>query len=511
MKMQILIIDVKCQINKSKLQFEEGVGPYKLATLAKRQGAEVRVFQDHLYDADPEKIAKIIRTFENKRTILAFSLLTNGLPTMLEIIRLTADLKLPVMIGGAGATIDPKTVIAQAAELLPIATPLILTEGDGENAFAQLLKIKPKNWQNYAEIWRRNDYGIIKEGHFQLCKIDDSPEADLSASQQRRLFLHLSAETNEPWQDRYNYLRSLTNSQVECGRGCYYRCGYCNTSCLRHQEVRKKPAGQVAREIINLHRRYGITFFSLTDNVALDRPYYWREFAKRLAEFPEMPQLFFGGYSAPHFLSSKEWHSELLPLLCEVGLRSIIVGVQSGSRRILKEIIHRPINDPEEALELVKRGVELGINIKTDFIIGHPTETTADLQDTYEQMKKIVTAGGETFVRKLNVIPHSRYDQRLKSGEWSLPPDSPERLLLENKIFALKRDDSHYRLLVLAGNRPMPNKYLIDRRLKIIYPHKIFSVEQLKEARQKLIAANMIESAKRRYLMMFDLLIDNRP
>jgi radical SAM superfamily enzyme YgiQ (UPF0313 family) len=62
------------------------------------------------------------------------------------------------------------------------------------------------------------------------------------------------------------------------------------------------------------------------------------------------------------------------------GLREVALGVESGSERMLKLIDKRI--DPGMTKMVVRRLTERGINVKGYFILGFPTETRAEIDDT---------------------------------------------------------------------------------------------------------------------------------
>jgi radical SAM superfamily enzyme YgiQ (UPF0313 family) len=74
----------------------------------------------------------------------------------------------------------------------------------------------------------------------------------------------------------------------------------------------------------------------------------------------------------------------------EAGLSKIVIGIQSGSPTIRKEIYHR--NESQEdiiacAVSLATLKVPLVIY---DFILGHPFETEADLRETLDLCRSLI-------------------------------------------------------------------------------------------------------------------------
>jgi hypothetical protein len=133
-------------------------------------------------------------------------------------------------------------------------------------------------------------YGKINSGKYlTLDDLDLSPFADLSSSHQRSESEKESWQEDTPLQQRLEFLKSLTISQIESRRGCVHRCGFCNQSCLPIKGIRKSSQRRLVSEMEHMFNEYGITFFSLTDNVAFDSQTWWMEFAELMQSSPITP------------------------------------------------------------------------------------------------------------------------------------------------------------------------------------------------------------------------------
>lgn len=503
MKKKIIFWQIKNSPNERKFQYEEGIGAYKLSTIAKESGYETVVFQDHQFKANPEEIKKITESnSKGYNSIIAYSLLSNGVPLLKQ---LATRMNKPVLIGGAGATIEPERILKMFSPRVPVA----LVQGDAEPIFSTLLSTPQKDWYKIEGIWSFLPNGDVVQGKpFVLENLDEGPFVNLSASNQRKTSEHSASDKDLPLEKRLELLKSLTTSQIESRRGCYYKCGYCNNSCLdtKLARVRKSSPQRLVKEMENIFDNYGITFFSLTDNIAFDSLDWWKEFVRLMGDSRITPYIQFGGYSSPVFMNRPEWLKKLIPELYSVGLRGIILGVQAGSKRILKDIIHRHPKDPENALAVAKEIIPLGINLKIDFIIGHPTETLEDLEETRKWMKVIYEAGGEVFVRELQVVPNSLYHTNLMKGFYSLPERTLDFEQKLKEILRIKKRDDNYKRIAFSNGK-IPNKYLIDRNLRIIYPSTIFDLQTLQENRRRLMQSQSPDHIKERYKQMFKLVI----
>ena len=72
---------------------------------------------------------------------------------------------------------------------------------------------------------------------------------------------------------------------------------------------------------------------------------------------------------------------KMLEALKSIGLNELVLSVESGSDKVLREVMHKPLN-----LSIVKRVIkdcqELGIDTDVAILIGLPGETKKDIEDT---------------------------------------------------------------------------------------------------------------------------------
>jgi radical SAM superfamily enzyme YgiQ (UPF0313 family) len=502
---RIIFWSIKSRLNEGKFQYEEGIGPHKLSTLAKRQGYETIIFNDHQFGSNPDQIKRVTESNVNGgKTIVAYSLLSAGIPLLERIAQMRTAQGVPVLIGGMGASLEPERVLRMFNDR---TLDLALIQGEAEGIFDKLISAPPSSWRNIEGVWAYDSSGSIRRGCFHAVKdLDESPFADLGASSQRSEAERKSDDTSLPPEQRLEMLKSLTVSQIESRRGCYLKCGFCNTSALPQgvRLVRKSSPRRLVEEMRNMFENYGITFFSLTDNIAFDIPDWWENFADLMQEQPFMPFIQFGGYSCPRILNRDAWMKKTLPRLYSVGLRGVILGAQAGSKRVLEEVVNRPGDDPENALEITRAAVPLGINVKVDFIVGHPTETLEDLRTTRRWINEIYQNGGEVFVRELGVVPHSKYSDKLKARMYALPERTSEFQAEVAAILKMKAVDNVYRRIAFSEGR-VPNKYLIDRGAGILYPSTHFGLQTLQANADLLNRSGMPEHIRDRYRKMFAL------
>lgn len=78
----------------------------------------------------------------------------------------------------------------------------------------------------------------------------------------------------------------------------------------------------------------------------------------------------------------------MLEAIKNAGVNQLVLPVESGSNRVLREIMHKPLN-----LSIVKRVIddcrELGIDTDANILIGLPGETKRDIEDTRVFLKTL--------------------------------------------------------------------------------------------------------------------------
>jgi len=74
---------------------------------------------------------------------------------------------------------------------------------------------------------------------------------------------------------------------------------------------------------------------------------------------------------------------ELLSLMCKSGCTAISQSVESGSPRVLRDVIRKPLQILEKTSNIVRKCNELNINIVAHFVIGLPGETWEEIRQTF--------------------------------------------------------------------------------------------------------------------------------
>lgn len=238
-----------------------------------------------------------------------------------------------------------------------------------------------------------------------------------------------SCKTDDHFTHELNYLAAKRNDKVKAYisiiRGCDKFCTYCVVPYTRGPEVSRAPQDIVKECQLLADQGYReITLLGQNVNsYGKDKPEWNCLFHDLLYQLDKIP-----GIDRIRFMTSHpvDITRDLmlairdLPSLCEF----VHFPLQAGSSRILKKM-HR-IYTVEQYLEKVSMLKELvpGVALGTDIIVGFPTETDEEFEETYRLMKEIEYSVAFNFsysprkgtpaMRWKDDIPEAVKEQRLQ-------------------------------------------------------------------------------------------------
>lgn len=175
-----------------------------------------------------------------------------------------------------------------------------------------------------------------------------------------------------------NYMKRHKEGYVSyiTSRGCPFKCTFCSTHLLWGRKFRPLSAKRVLEEIDYLVKNYNIRFIEFRDdNLTLDKA----RILEILRGFIER------GYKLtwnnPNAVAIVTLDEQVIRTMKESGCDTLIIAVESGSERVLKEVIHKPVTR-QKAKEVCRIGKDVGLKVQTAFIIGFPGETKKEIDET---------------------------------------------------------------------------------------------------------------------------------
>jgi len=286
-----------------------------------------------------------------------------------------------IIAGGVYATTNIDKVIADTNIDYLIA-------GEGEHTFPILLKhIFEKNKIEEEGVYYKSKGLVVGTGRCKL--IENLDELPLPAYHLINLEEYIS-EVSRNSTDRPS---KLPYAEVFTSRGCPYHCCFCQVNYIIGRKFRARSASNVLAEIDWLIEKYKIkSVIFLDDNFLIDKQRAIDIMNGLLERNLEWKMI-----ATAVFLLD----DELLELMSKSGCKYIDIAVESGTYRILHEVIHKPIKSFERVIELVRKAQALGIFVAANFIVGFPTETWNEIRSSLEFAEKL----NADYTKIFNAIP----------------------------------------------------------------------------------------------------------
>lgn len=383
-----------------------------IATYAARSGFNVGVL-----DADTAglSVAETIRVVNGAAPRwVGFNLLA---PTYPITARIAAGLDpdIDIMVGGHQARAMPAQTLGDPR----FARLRALVVGEGETRVAELLADAGNRRRLPGVMWRDPVLGTpvtggaMGAGHHLSPDIDALPFVD-------RAFL-----ADDPYRTGDGRLRA----SMVGARGCPYDCSFCGAAVSANPDVtiRTRTPANILAEMRELDERYGVSAFRFVDDLFLGH----RRFIDTCMD------AFAAAGVGQRYVWDATGRINVLHRMDEAGLaalrdngcREVALGIESGSDRILAHMGKRITADMTRSV--VRRLVAHGIGVKGYFILGFPTESLAELEETVRLVRDLwrLSEGQPGWFRasvfEFRPYPGTpEWDRLLASGAYT-----PEQLL----------------------------------------------------------------------------------
>jgi radical SAM superfamily enzyme YgiQ (UPF0313 family) len=293
---------------------------------------------------------------------------------------LTAQIKTqsaaPVIWGGAHPTICPEESIEHAD---------IVCVGEGEIALKELACriAEGKPYDEIFGLWVRTGQGIRKNEAAPLIEnLDELPLPDFENCENTYVIEDGILENRDPV-----FNGALTHYNFMTGRGCPFHCDFCSNSALREvfrgkgRFVRQRGVSHVIAELKTVKDRFkNLSSISTNDEVFGLNERWLEEFCARYKAEIGIP---FHCDIHPTCVTDKK-----IAMLAELGLKTVSMGIQSGSEEIRRA--HYGRNTPDAMLlDAGKLFKKYRLFPSYDLIFDNPLETVEDLRKTFDFMSRM--------------------------------------------------------------------------------------------------------------------------
>ncbi len=301
---------------------------------------------------------------------LSFSSVSHGLAVFLtQQIKQVFDV--PVIWGGVDTTVNPEVNIRD--------TDMICI-GEGEYPIRTVVNALDENKDvtRIPSIWVNRDGHIYKNPIMKLeSDLDRYPFPDFEVENKTLIFDNQILDCPYPPDSHL-----FSNFIIMATRGCPFSCTYCCSGHYRQiykgdRFLRRRSVDNVIEELKYRIRSWPwpIQRIELYDDVLPLNRRWIEEFSPRYATEIALP---FFGYTHPNV-----GEPENLRLLKEAGIRYLIMGIQSGSQRVLNEYYNRH-HTKERTIQTAKNIQEAGIKLLCDFIGYNPLIKEEDNLETLD-------------------------------------------------------------------------------------------------------------------------------
>lgn len=505
MDQKVILINLPPSTNynyRSAGSIYPATGILVIGTILKSQGLTVQVIDGTVKS---DYIRRTLDSIDKSTVMIGFSVMTSQVPLAFNLSKLAKAKypEIPIVWGGIHPILFPEQTLRN---------PNIDIVVTGEGYYATLRLIDYINGrislQQVRGVGYKNALGtVVLNEPSEPDNINDLPHIDYSILDD--IELYLSAKSVYQREITTNKNENLAVIPVLTGLGCCYKCQFCINVILK-RSYRYRSAASIIGEIKKLIRKYGANTF-----IFYDEDFFINK--KRLLEFLDLVEeddlkFSWRAWARVDYFNNKYINRDLILRLEKCGLRSIVMGGESGSQKVL-DIIKKGIK-VENILHSAKMLDGAMITPRYSFMVGLEGEEKDDTKKTYKLCADLIDANQkvdiagpfifryypgspifDSIVKNYNIeIPHKVEDwKNYLSGEGYLKVDKMpwvwngciETATILNKemlIFAMLRniDNSMSKLM----------KWVIMWRIRNLYiklPVELFAFDLMKWTYRKYL------------------------
>ena len=171
---------------------------------------------------------------------------------------------------------------------------------------------------------------------------------------------------------------------IIAGRGCIYNCNFCKPAedKLFGRPVRRRSVENVLTELKVLQDKYHFKSLMIHDDCLTEDRDWVVQFCRQYKK---------EGFKQPFVCQSRAdiicRNEDMVKLMAQAGLYMYLIGFESGNQRVLNFI--RKGTTVEQNLKVAEICRKYGIRVWANYMLGLPTETREEIQDTVAMIRKI--------------------------------------------------------------------------------------------------------------------------
>ncbi len=206
----------------------------------------------------------------------------------------------------------------------------------------------------------------------------------------------------------YPYMR------ISVTRGCPFGCSFCQVETINGHKIRTRAPADIVDQLIEYRDRHGIRSFLFEDDNIIGKRKFFAEMLREMIR-KELNVPFIIGAFAIFLLND-----EILDLMVRAGCKSVNVAIETGSDRVMKEIVGKPM-DLSIVPDKIRQIQDKGLSCLANFIIGFPGESWAEIRETISYAE---TCGAD-YVKFFAAVPLKNtrmWDMALEQNAFSGDP-----------------------------------------------------------------------------------------
>lgn len=195
-------------------------------------------------------------------------------------------------------------------------------------------------------------------------------------------FAQMQDLSNLPYPDYSDFdLDSYGSNMVTItgSRGCVRKCTFCGIGQIWNK-YKFRPGEEVAEEMIYQYKKHGVDLFYFSDSLVNGSLKEFRKFCRIMSEH-NLPIQWVGQFIFRSGMMEEDWD-----YVKSSGCKSIWIGIESGSEKVRWHMKKK--FDNRALYSSIKAAGERGIHMIYQTIVGYPTETEEEFQETLKMLER---------------------------------------------------------------------------------------------------------------------------
>ena len=251
---------------------------------------------------------------------------------------------------------------------------------------------------------------VIGDGEFSIFNAILLNEKIINSEKSKELFIsndkydHIEIDRSFLDINSYKYeIDGKKSINIISQMGCPFQCGFCSgRNSKSFNRIRHRSTENIIKEIDFLYKNYNYTGFMFYDDELNLNKNRFHELLEKLIEYQNKNGVDFNfrGFTRSDLLTEEQ-----SKLMFEAGFKWLLVGFESGSERILRNINKGcDVDKNTKCFDIARR---TGLKVKALMSIGHPGESYETVNDTIKWLQKVKPDETDTTI--ISVYPGSNY------------------------------------------------------------------------------------------------------